>query len=162
MLKKMKNPLYLSIAGLIVIVVIVLVIVLIVRNNNSNSTTLSSSQQATAQQQINSNWQNFFAADTTLNGRENYLQNGSKFAQLLQQYFLGLQSQKSSATVNSVSFVNKTKANVVYTIDLNGQPVLDNQGGTALYLDNSWKVSDSTLCGLIKLASGTPTVCQGL
>lgn len=161
MLNKMKNPLYLSIAGLIVIVIIVLVIVLLVKNN-SNSNTLSPSQQNVAQQQIEFNWQNFFAADTTLTSRENNLQNGSKFAQLLQQYFLGLASQKSSATIDSISFVNKTKANVVYTIDLNDQPVLKNQSGVALYLGNSWKVSDSTLCGLIKLASGTPTVCQGL
>jgi hypothetical protein len=161
MLNQMKKPLYLSIFGLIIIVIVVLVIVLVVRNNNSNSTTLSPSQQTLAQQQINTNYQNFFAAANTLKGRESVLQNGPAFAQLLQQYFLGLQSQKSSAIVNSVSFVNKTKANVIYTIDLNAQPVLNNQPGVALYLDNSWKVSDSTLCGLIKLASGTPAVCKG-
>jgi hypothetical protein len=160
MLNQMKKPLFLSTFGLIIIVIVVLVIVLVVRNNNSNSKTLSPSQQTLAEQQINLNWQNFFTAANTLKGRESVLQNGPTFAQLLQEYFLGLESQKSSAIVNSISFVNKTKANVVYTIFLNAQPVLNNQPGIALYLNNSWKVSDSTLCSLIKLAS-TPAVCQG-
>jgi hypothetical protein len=161
MLKQMKKPLYLSIFGLIIILIVVLVIVLVVRHNNSNSATLSPSQQIVAQQQIEFNYQTFFAAATTLQARENVLQNGPTFGQLLQQYFLGLQSQKSSAIVNSVSFVNKTKANVIYSIELDGQTVLNNKNGIALYLNNSWKVSDSTLCGLIKLDSGTPAVCKG-
>jgi uncharacterized membrane protein YeiB len=156
MAKQTSKTLVFSIIGLIVIVAVVAV-VLVVRHDNK---TLSPSQQTAAKQQIETNWKEFFAASTTLQGRENLLQNGSEFSQLIQGEFTELASQASSAIIASISFTNKTSANVEYTVDLNGQPVLSNEKGEALLTGSSWKVSDSTLCYLIGLSGSKPAVCK--
>jgi hypothetical protein len=155
-----RKSLIISILGLVIIVVVVLVIVLVVRHNNKTSNTLTAAQTTTAKHQIETNYTNFFAAATSLQGRENLLQNGSKYSQLIQAEFTSLASQKSSAVINSISIPNKTTANVVYTIDLDGQPVLNKQSGQALFVNNQWQVSDKTLCDLISLSGSKPAVCQ--
>ncbi|HUD07633.1 MAG TPA: hypothetical protein VMQ52_00960 [Candidatus Saccharimonadales bacterium] len=158
-----RKSLILSILGLVIIVVVVLVIVLVARHNNkttNNNAPLTYAQTNVAIQQIETNWKNFFAYSTSLQGRENLLQNGSQFAQVIQGEFTALASQKSSASFNSINLTNNKTANVVYTINLNGQPVLNEQNGQALFINNSWKVSDSTLCGLISLSGSKPAVCK--
>jgi len=154
-----KKSLVLNAIGLVVIIVAVVVIIVVVHNNDKTKT-LSQAQQTAAKQQIDSNWKTFFAASTTMQKRENLLQNGSNFTQLIEGEFQSLASEQSSAVVGTVSFPNTTSANVKYTVDLNGQPVLTNQSGQALLINNTWKVSDSTLCNLVKLAGSTPAVCK--
>jgi hypothetical protein len=155
-----RKSLMITILGLIIIVVVVLVVVLVTRHNNKTSNTLTAAQITTAKHQIETNWTNFFAAATSLQGRENLLQNGSKYSQLIQAEFTSLASEKSSAVISSISIPNKTTANLVYTIDLNGQPVVNNVNGQALFVNNQWQVSDKTLCDLISLSGSKPSVCQ--
>jgi hypothetical protein len=145
----------------IVIIALVVVVILVDKNHNSNKGGLSLAAQNSAKQQIKANWQTFFAYSTPLNTRESLLENGSKFSQPINSEFSALSSAQSSATVTSVSLVGSTSANVVYTVDLNKQPVLTNQKGQALKVNNQWVVSDSTLCGLLSMAGSKPTVCQG-
>ncbi len=159
--KKINRTLIITIC-LIIVVIVVLAVVLIVRNNNKNSNTLSASQQTAAKQLIDTNWQQFFAASTSLQGRENLLQKGGSYSQYVQAEFFGLAAQKSRAVINSVIFVNKTKANVVYTVYLNSRPLLSDEKGQALFIDNSWKVSDGTLCHLLNFGANTPAVCKNL
>lgn len=147
---------------LVVVVIVVLAVILVVRNINKNSNMLSASQQTAAKQLIDTNWQQFFAASTSLQGRENLLQKGSSYAQYIQAEFFGLAAQKSHAVINDVTFVNKTKANVDYTVYLNGRPLLNNEQGQSLFIDNSWKVSDGTLCHLLNFGTNTPAACKNL
>jgi len=158
--KPMKRSLTLSIVGLVIIVIVVVVIVLVAKNNNNNSTTQSSAQLNAEIQQIKSNWKTFFAYSTSLQGRENLLQNGNNFSQLIQSEFSSLASAKSSAVITKVNLTNSKTASVVYTVDLNGMPELNNENGQALLVNNSWVVSDSTLCHLVSLAGSTPAVCK--
>jgi hypothetical protein len=161
MAKRMSSKsLMLSGLGLVLIVIVVLVIVLVVRHDNKTNKTLSTAQANAAKLQIETNWKNFFAAPTSLQGREKLLQNGTAYADLIQAEFTSLASQASSAVISSVNLPNKTTANVVYTVDLNGQPVLNNEAGQALLINNTWQVSDSTLCHLISLSGTTPAICQ--
>jgi hypothetical protein len=157
MAKPMSKSLMFTVGGAIVVLLVLLVVLII---NNSNNKTLSTSQQTAAKQQIETNWKKFFAAPTSLQGRESLLQNGSNFSQVIQGEFTALASQASSATISNISFPNKTSANVEYTVDLNGQPVLSNQSGEALLVNSSWLVSDSTLCHLVSLGGNRPAVCQ--
>jgi glycosidase len=158
----MENPIKKStmISSIVVIVlaIIAVVIVLLVRNNNS-SKSLSTSQKTTYTKQIETNWGNFFKASTSLKNREAILQNGTAFAQPIQTEFNAFSTEDSAASISSIVFTTKTAANVVYTIDLGGQPVLKDQTGQALQIDNVWKVSDSTLCQLLSLAGTKTTAC---
>lgn len=144
--------------SIILIAVIVLVVVLLVRNNSS-SNTLSNSQKISYTNQINANWSSFFATATSLSARENLLQNGSKFSQPIQTEFNIFSNEGSSASVSSIKFLNKTTADVTYTVFLAGQPVLKDEAGQALFIDNTWKVSDSTLCTLLTLGGTKTSAC---
>lgn len=157
-----------SIVAIVVVAAAVVAVVLLVpgksnspKSSSTSSNTLTSSQQNAATTKIKNNIQTFFAASTPMTTRENLLQNGKQFAQPMQAEFSQLANQKPSVIINNVSFPNKTTAKVNYTVDLNGQPVLKNQTGEALFIDNNWLVSDSTLCQLLSMGGSTPTICNG-
>lgn len=161
----MQKPAKISLAiggFVLVIVIIVLVIILLNHKKSHKNTVLTAAQITAAKQQITANWETFFLASTTLQGRENVLQNGSEFTQPIQAEFSQLGSQSSSADITNITLTNSTTAQVDYALELNGQKVLTNQKGEALFLNNTWEVSDATLCQLLALAGNTPTACQGV
>ncbi len=164
-----KSILWSTVAVIIVAAAVIAVVLAVPGNNNNNSTTtnkvsstLTSSQQAQASTKIRSNIQTFFAASTPMQTRINLLQNGKNFSQVMQAEFAQLANQKPSVTVNSITYPNKTTAKVNYTVELNGQPVLKDQTGEALLINNNWLVSDSTLCQLLGMGGTTPSVCKGM
>lgn len=169
-----------SIATVVIMAVAVVVIILIVPTKNTSITNrakISNSHKALApplQQKptpavetanaklIESNVKTFFAADTTTQQRESLLQNGAQFAQVIKTGFMQLNSDMPSVVINSVSFPSSKLADVNFTVDLKGQAVLKNQSGQALLINNSWEVSDSTLCSLISTIGQTPSVCYNI
>ncbi len=166
--KRTNNLVTLSVVAVVIVVLVVVGVVLLVRHNNSNkSTALTTAQTTAAKQQITTNWMAFFATSTSLQGREQVLQNGNQFAQPIQTEFTALSAsavstESPSVAVNSVSLINSTAANVVYTIELNGQPVLNDQKGEAVLVNKTWKVSDATLCQLLSLDGDKPSACQNI
>jgi hypothetical protein len=57
-----------------------------------------------------------------------------------------------TASVQNVTFPSSTKADVTYSISLNGQVVENSMAGIAVYQGGKWLVADTTLCGLLQLA----------
>ncbi len=162
MAKQNSNETILTTIGAVFIIVIVIVVVLLIRSKHSNTTiqSLTPTQTNVAKQQIEKNWKTFFAASTPLQNREKLLQNGNKFSQPLQEEFTALSSQASSAVVNSINVENSTSASVAYTVELMDNRSLKDQTGKALFLNNAWVVSDSTLCGLLSMGGSHPSACQ--
>ena len=122
----------------------------------------SSTTKAVDTRIIESNVKTFFAANTSTSQRESLLQYGSQFAQVINTGFTQLNSEKPSVIINSVSYPGSKIADINFTVYLNGQPVLKNQSGQALLINNSWKVSDSTLCSLVSTIGQTPPVCENI
>lgn len=177
-----------SIAGGVVILAAVVMLIIFVpasKNKNSNntvskvantsankgansttktnkSTSQSASQQATETSTIKANYTNFFAKNTSMQQRQTLLQNGSEFAQPMQNVFQQLGSDNPSVTINSVTLKNNSTANVNYTVYLNGQPVLKDQVGGAVLVNNVWQVSDATICQLFSLGGQSPSVCNNV
>lgn len=159
-----------STVAVVVVAAAVIAVVLLVPGNKANtntttrtvSSTLTASQKTQATAKIKSNIQTFFAASTPMQTRINLLQNGKDFSQVMQVEFSQLANQKPSVTINSITFPNKTTAKVNYTVYLSGQPVLKDQTGEALLINNNWLVSDSTLCQLLSMGGTTPSVCKGM
>jgi len=156
--KKSNKTIILSIIIVMVIVVAAAVLLIV----NHKSTNLSSAQTATAKQQIQTNWEKFFAASTSTPNRESLLQNGTKFDSQIKSEFSALGAASSTAVIKSINLNNSTSANVIYTVNLNNQPVLTNQNGKAIFINNTWVVSDSTLCELLAMAGNKPAVCANM
>ncbi len=165
-----KKLVWTTVSIIVVVVAVVLLVVFVPSSNNksknSNTATvklsLNSAQKASDTKEIKANFTTFFAKNTSLNEREMLLQSGTKFAQPMQSEFQQLGTQNPSISINSVVFKTNTSADVNYTINLDGQPVLKNQTGEALLINNTWKVSDSTLCQLFSLGGKTPSVCNNI
>lgn len=158
-MKKSSMVFTLGIVGIVIVIVVVAIILLANHKSDKNSS-LTVAQTTSAKQQIQKNWQTFFAASSSLQERESLLQNGSKFEQQMKSEFAALGAESPSATINSITLKGTSAADVNYTVKLNGQPVLTNQAGEALLVGNTWKVSDSTLCGLLAQDGSKPSVCQ--
>jgi hypothetical protein len=118
---------------------------------------------ANAKAQIKANWEAFFDGQTPAAKKISLLENGQKFASVINaQAGSGLASS-AGAKVTAVVVNSATKATVSYNITLSGATALANQTGTAVYQDGKWKVGDVSFCQLLKLEnSGTaPGVCSG-
>jgi hypothetical protein len=59
---------------------------------------------------------------------------------------------KESAKVHSVTLTSPTTADVKYELDTDGNPVLPNADGKAVYVNGHWLVAKATFCQLVGLA----------
>jgi hypothetical protein len=116
-----------------------------------------------AKAQITANWEAFFNGQTPAAKKISLLENGQKFASVINaQAGSGLASS-AGAKVTAVVVNSSTKATVTYDITLSGATALGNQTGTSVYQDGIWKVGDVSFCQLLKLenAGTSPSVCSG-
>ena len=116
-----------------------------------------------AKAQITANWEAFFNGQTSAAKKIQLLQNGQKFAAVINaQAGSGLASS-AGAKVTAVVLNSATSATVSYDITLSGATALANQTGTAVYENGMWKVGDVSFCQLLKLenAGTAPSVCSG-
>jgi hypothetical protein len=116
---------------------------------SATGTASAAAGSSPAQAAITADWVAFFSARTPVPRRIQLLQNGQTFASIIQaQAGSGLASS-ASATVTHVTVVSPTRATVLYSILLGGQPALPNQTGQAVYEGGTWKVGDSSFCALL-------------
>jgi hypothetical protein len=83
-----------------------------------------------------------------------YLQHGEALKAAVQKFAVDPRTMQAEAKVTRVAVSSPTSATVNYQILLNGKVVMPKAVGTAVYEDGVWKVSDSTLCGVIGLIGG--------
>ena len=127
---------------------------------SADSTAGAASGDATAQ--ITSNWEAFFDGKTSAAKKISLLENGQKFASVINAQAGSGIATSAGATVHSVVVNSPAQATVRYDITLNGTPALSNQSGTAVYQDGMWKVGDVSFCQLLKIenAGTTVSVCK--
>jgi hypothetical protein len=112
---------------------------------------------------IKTNWEEFFNGKSSAATKISLLQNGQKFASVINaQAGTGL-AASATATVTAVVVESSTLATVSYNIGVSGAS-LNNQTGTAVYENGMWKVGDISFCALLKLENGgtTPSVCSSV
>jgi len=125
----------------------------------SAPTTTASGGAASTEQQIAHNWTAFFSGDTSASEKEALLQNGSRFASVIESQAGSSLAKRTSAKVQSVTVQGPATARVKYTILLGGQPVLTNRTGTAVRENGTWKVGDASFCQLLGLQGALPSAC---
>lgn len=123
--------------------------------SQSTSGASAPADPAAATAEIKQNWQLFFDPKTAVADKEKYLQNGAVLAPLLQAFAADPRVGQVSSTVSSVSFTSPTTATVTYSLSLQGTVVEPNATGKAVLQDGTWKVADTTLCGLVALTGNT-------
>jgi hypothetical protein len=118
---------------------------------------------ANAKAQITANWEAFFNGQTSAAKKISLLENGQKFAPVINAQAGSGIATSAGAKVTAVVVNSPAKAAVSYDITLAGTTALANQTGTAVYQDGMWKVGDVSFCQLLKLenAGTAPSVCSG-
>ncbi|WP_395293664.1 hypothetical protein ACF9IK_08670 [Kitasatospora hibisci] len=114
---------------------------------------------ATAKNEVTANWEKFFDPTTPIPEKASLLQNGEELLPVLQGFSQDPRVGEVKATVTDVSFNSATEATVTYELSLQGNVVEPSATGQAVLENGTWKVSRSTLCGLLTQAggaSGTP------
>jgi hypothetical protein len=122
------------------------------------SSASSSGGGSAAETAIKKDWVAFFSSSTPVSMRVALLENGSAFASLISAQAKNSLASSASATVNSVSDVTSSQADVKYSIDVAGTPALSGQKGVAVYQGGSWKVGTASFCGLLQLEKSSGLV----
>jgi hypothetical protein len=120
----------------------------------------ASSSSGSANGEITTNWENFFDGSTSAATKISLLQNGQKYASLVNSQAGSGLAASAKATVTSVVIESPTTATVSYNIKVSGAS-LNNQTGTAVLENGTWKVGDVSFCALMTLENlgKTPAVC---
>jgi len=128
--------------------------------STANASSPAASGNATAQ--ITTNWEAFFDGKTSAAKKISLLQNGQKFASVINAQAGSGIATSAGAKVTTVVVNSPAKATVKYNITLGGTTALANQTGTAVYQDGMWKVGDVSFCQLLKIENGgtAPSVCS--
>jgi hypothetical protein len=135
---------------------------------SSGSTTPATSggtfNSASAASEVKQTWTAFFSKTTPIAQKEALLQNGQAMAGAMQAFSSNAMVSEVTANVSDVTFPSPDKADVTYSILLNGQVVENSMAGNAVYENGKWLVADTTLCGLLQLAesqSGSSAAIPG-
>jgi hypothetical protein len=115
-----------------------------------------------AKAQITTNWEAFFDGKTSAATKISLLENGQKFASVINAQAGSGLAASAGAKVKTVVVNSPAQATVNYDITLSGATALPNQTGTAVYQDGKWKVGDVSFCQLLKIenAGTAPAVCS--
>ncbi|GAA1404971.1 hypothetical protein GCM10009639_51460 [Kitasatospora putterlickiae] len=109
---------------------------------------------ATATTEITNNWQKFFDPTTPIPEKASLLQNGDVLLPVLEGFSQDPRVGQVKAAVTKVEFTSATEATVTYELSLEGSVVAPAASGQAVLDNGIWKVSRSTLCGLLVQAAG--------
>jgi hypothetical protein len=120
----------------------------------SPSASPSGTAKTNAERQVRENWERFFSPDTPISEKAGLLENGARLQPLLRLFSGDPRVGEVRAKVTSVDVTSATRANVKYSLSLKGSTVLPNASGASVLQDNVWKVSDESLCALVRLNSG--------
>ncbi len=128
----------------------------------ASTASASAASTASAVAQIRADWEAFFSGTTPAAKKIALLQNGQKYAAIIQAQAASGLAQSASAKVTAVHVISATQATVTYDIFLGGNPALSNQTGMAVYQDGTWKVGDASFCQLLALENGgkAPAACS--
>lgn len=114
---------------------------------------------AAAEAEITKNWTAFFDPKTSTAEKMELLENGAEMQPVLAAFAGNENAAVTSAKVTGVEFTSATEANVTYDLLVGGSPALPDSQGTSILIDDTWKVSVKTLCGLVELSGVTVPGC---
>ncbi len=128
-------------------------------DSDNTSGPSSSSGPVTATQAVTVNFEKFFDGATSADQKIALLENGPAFADAIKAQADSPMAKSASAKVTNVALIDSDHADVTFDVLFNGKPALSGQQGSAINIDDTWKVTASTFCALLTLEGATPPVC---
>lgn len=107
---------------------------------------------AAAEAEIRANFETVFDSNTPAADAFALAEDAAGIAPTLEQAQAASPGGHRTVAVTSVKFTGETTADVVFDIALEGNVLLPNFGGAAVFEDGVWKVSRKTNCDLAALA----------
>ncbi|MEU1282720.1 hypothetical protein [Kitasatospora sp. NPDC005856] len=109
---------------------------------------------AAAKAEITTNWERFFDPSTPIAEKAKLLQGGEELLPVLEGFAQDPRVGQVQAKVDDVAFTDASDATVTYALSLQGNVVEPSATGQSVLDNGTWKVSRSTLCGLLTQAGG--------
>lgn len=128
------------------------------QTTSSGATGGSADAQTTAA--IKDAYAKVFASSTPEAESISLLQDGPQFKDTIQSQAKSSLAQGASAVVTSVTLQSPNTAKVVFTLSINGSPILPNTPGYAIREGGTWKVAGATFCGLLAMQNSAPPACN--
>lgn len=111
-------------------------------------------------QGVSEAFETFFDGSTSADKKIELLENGPAFAETINAQAESPIAKATKASVTTVTITGADRADVTYTVLLNGSPALQDQPGAAIMADGHWKVAAATFCALLALQGNPPPVCS--
>jgi hypothetical protein len=108
---------------------------------------------------ITANWKAFFNPATPIARKIVLLQNGERFAKVIEAEAASPITKSAGAIVSKVSLTSMTEASVGYSLTLGGKPALVGMQGSAFLLGGVWKVGSGSFCALLALQQVEASAC---
>jgi hypothetical protein len=108
---------------------------------------------------VKRNWTEFFDGSTPAARRISLLENGEKFAELIDALSTSPLTKQVKARVSAVKVTEQGTATVTYTLFFGGKSALPSATGTAVLVNGTWKVGVDSFCRLLALQGVVPQAC---
>ncbi|MFF0494475.1 hypothetical protein ACFYTQ_36125 [Nocardia sp. NPDC004068] len=104
-------------------------------------------------------YQRFFDGHSPTDEKIDLVENGRAFADTLRARADAPMVKGSTAIVEQVTETQSDRAEVTFTLVIDGRPALSGQRGSAVRVDGSWKVSASTFCVVLTFEGNSAPIC---
>ncbi|WP_330308469.1 MULTISPECIES: hypothetical protein [unclassified Streptomyces] len=111
---------------------------------------------ARAEEEIRESWARFFSPESSVEDRADVAENGGQYQLMIEALAKDRKSRLLRVRVDSVTFVSDLRARVGYTLFSDGRKVGPENPGESVRQDDTWKVTEKTVCSLTKYGTDVP------
>ncbi|WP_058853543.1 hypothetical protein [Nocardia jinanensis] len=101
----------------------------------------------------------FFAPATSTADRVSLVERGSEFETEIAGMANHIRTALTTVDVTEVVLAQPGKAELRFTLNISGNPVVNGQVGHAVREADGWKIAASTMCGLVAISGGVSQAC---
>ncbi len=114
---------------------------------------------AAAAASITGVYQAFFAAATSTGDRIALVERGDDFETEISGMVNHIRTALTTVEIAEVVVLDATHAELRFTVNISGNPVVSNQLGHAVREADGWKIAATTMCGLVAISGGVSQAC---
>lgn len=120
---------------------------------------VTSDSPAAAAAAITGVYQAFFAPATSTEDRMALVERGTDFETEISGMANHIRTALTTVEIADVTVLDPAHAELRFTLNISGNPVVHNQVGHAVRESNGWKISATTMCGLVAISGGMSQAC---
>lgn len=118
-----------------------------------------SDSPAAAAAAISGVYDTFFAPATSTADRIALVERGEDFETEIGGMVNHIRTALTTVQISDVTLLDSSSAELRFTLNISGNPVVSNQVGHAVREPDGWKIAATTMCGLVAISGGTSQAC---